>query len=256
MRTCFVIGPIGKANSDTRKRSDQVLKYIIEPALPKDYEALRADRMPDPGMITSQVIQQLLDAPLVIADLSTHNPNVFYELAIRHATRKPVIHLIGKDETIPFDVSDFRAITIAIDDLEIVDRAKTDIANQLESIGDNPKPMQTPISVAKAIDLLKDSENPSEKMMGQLVEDVSSLRAEVRSMRTPDHGSRPPKVTKVGLMALDLVCSRCGRHEVLRGSTGDSHTKIMEEHGWTLIPKAGLFCQKCHLVHVLETDDD
>jgi hypothetical protein len=61
---------------------------IVAPAAEAcGYDTIRADQIAKPGIITSQVIQHLLDDPLVVADLTGWNPNVFYELAIRHAIR-------------------------------------------------------------------------------------------------------------------------------------------------------------------------
>jgi hypothetical protein len=48
MKTCFVIAPIGEAGSETRKRSDLILKYIISPAAEHcGYSALKADKIGD-----------------------------------------------------------------------------------------------------------------------------------------------------------------------------------------------------------------
>src|SRR5437016_10492301 len=90
-KTCFVISPIGDEGSEVRRRSDQVLKHIVRPAARKcGYSSIvRADQMSKPGLITAQVIQCLVNSNLVVADLTGHNPNVFYELAVRHAIRKP-----------------------------------------------------------------------------------------------------------------------------------------------------------------------
>jgi len=56
-KTCFVIAPIGEPDSETRKRSDQVLKHIISPAIKeRGYAATRADEISEPGIITTQVI--------------------------------------------------------------------------------------------------------------------------------------------------------------------------------------------------------
>jgi hypothetical protein len=91
-KTCFVIAPIGEDNSEIRRRSDLILKYIIEPAATIcRYKAIRADRISEPGMITAQVIQHIVDDPMVIADLTGRNSNVYYELAIGHAIRKPYV---------------------------------------------------------------------------------------------------------------------------------------------------------------------
>lgn len=87
-KVCFVIAPIGEEESETRKRSDQVLKHIITaPVEGLGYEVIRADKISEPGIITSQIIEYIVDADLVVADLTERNPNVFYELALRHATR-------------------------------------------------------------------------------------------------------------------------------------------------------------------------
>src|SRR5690242_1093880 len=94
-RLCFVISEIGEENSEIRRRADDVLKYVIAPAaIDCGYEdPVRADQLPDPGIITSQIIQYLVESPLVVADLTGRNPNVFYELAVRHATGKPVVQM-------------------------------------------------------------------------------------------------------------------------------------------------------------------
>ena len=65
-KSCFVIAPTGEPESDTRKRSDQILRHIIRPAVEaKGYTAIRADEISEPGIITSQVIQHVVDDPLV-----------------------------------------------------------------------------------------------------------------------------------------------------------------------------------------------
>jgi hypothetical protein len=135
MKTCFVIAPIGEARSETRKRSDVVLKHIIAPAVEQcGYDALRADQIAEPGIITSQVIQHVIDAPLVVADLTERNPNVFYELAIRHAIRKPLIQIIRSDEQIPFDVAGTRTIGVDHRDLDSVEFAKVEIVKQINAL--------------------------------------------------------------------------------------------------------------------------
>jgi len=112
-KVCFVIGPIGEEGDEERKHSDMVLESLIERALEGgDLEVIRADKIGDPGMISGQVIEHLLNAALVIADLSFHNPNVFYELAIRHMAGLPTVHIIRKQDQIPFDVKDFRTIHV------------------------------------------------------------------------------------------------------------------------------------------------
>jgi hypothetical protein len=81
--TCFYITPIGDEGSEARKHSDLFLGSLVEPALSTlALKVVRADNIAEPGIITRQVIEHLLRSRLVIADLSFHNPNVFYELAL------------------------------------------------------------------------------------------------------------------------------------------------------------------------------
>ena len=115
------------------KRADQVLRHIIIPAAlnagyAKD-EIVRADHLANPGIITSHIVEHLLNAELVIADLTDHNPNVFYELAIRDAVRKPIVQLIQAGQKIPFDVSPMRTLKINIADPDELDEAEPEDAD-------------------------------------------------------------------------------------------------------------------------------
>lgn len=182
-RICFVISPIGDSDSETRKRSDQVFKHVIAPAvLTLGYRAVRADHISEPGMITSQVIQHIVDDPLVIADLTDRNPNVFYELAIRHAIRKPLVQLIRKGDSIPFDVAGTRTIHVDHRDLDSVDTAKSEIQAQVKSLEIDSSKLETPISVALDLQVLRASSNPEQRSMGDVLAAMTELRAAVASI--------------------------------------------------------------------------
>jgi hypothetical protein len=75
--------------------NNKILKYLIRPVCKQmGYITKRADEINEPGLITKKVIIKLINSDLVIADLTGHNPNAFYELALRHATGKPIILII------------------------------------------------------------------------------------------------------------------------------------------------------------------
>jgi hypothetical protein len=111
-KLCFVVGPIGNEESEERIHADWLLEGIIAPVLAEfsGFIIGRADKDARPGLIDAQLIERLLTADLVIADLSLLNPNVFYEIGIRHMTQKPIIHMQLATERPPFDVSLYRAI--------------------------------------------------------------------------------------------------------------------------------------------------
>jgi hypothetical protein len=110
---CFYIAPIGDETSEQRQHSDLFLSHLVEPALRESgLRVVRADMIGESGMITSQILEHILKAKLVIADLSFQNPNVFYELALRHASKLPIVQIIRKSDRIPFDVNQIRTVQI------------------------------------------------------------------------------------------------------------------------------------------------
>ncbi|HEV7238628.1 MAG TPA: hypothetical protein VGQ36_05255 [Thermoanaerobaculia bacterium] len=197
-RTCFVIAPIGDAGSDTRKRSDQVLQHIIEPCAEEcGYEAVRSDRLGEPGLITSQVITQLVDAPLVIADLSEHNPNVFYELAVRHAVGKPLVQMIRSGERIPFDVAGMRTVQVDHHDLDSVAEAKKELIRQIRAVEKDPSKLHTPISMAINLEGLRSSDQPTERVLADILSSMSDLRSSITSIER-----RLPRTRAISEVAL------------------------------------------------------
>ena len=177
-KTCFVIAPIGEPGSDTRKRSDQVLKHVIAPAVePRGYKTERADQIAEPGMITPQVIDRVRDSDVVVADLAGRNPNVFYELAIRHAEKKPLIHIIAAGEDIPFDVRDVRTISVDIHDLDSVDEARQAISSQIDAIESGDFQMNTPISVAMDLRAYRTSDDLESRALADVLEGIGQLKA-------------------------------------------------------------------------------
>ncbi len=184
-KLCFVISPIGEIESETRKRSDQILKHVIRPAATTcGYKAVRADEIDKPGMITSQVIQHVVNDELVVADLTERNPNVFYELAIRHALRKPLVQIIRKGDAIPFDVAGTRTIYVDHKDLDSVEAAKNEIIAQIKTLEKDSSDLETPISVSLDLHLLRQSEKPEERSLADLVAAVVDLRASLSNVES------------------------------------------------------------------------
>ena len=176
-KACFVIAPIGEPESDTRKRSDQVLRHIIRPAVESlGYLATRADEISQPGNITTQVIQRIIDDPLVIADLTERNPNVYYELAVRHAIRKPFVQIIQEGEEIPFDVAGTRTIFFNLQDPDRVANAKNEMIEQIRALEQDPSDLQTPITVSLDLQRLRGSDNPDVRSIADLVADFTEMR--------------------------------------------------------------------------------
>tara|TARA_Y100000815_G_scaffold266790_1_gene285421 strand:+ start:512 stop:1285 length:774 start_codon:yes stop_codon:yes gene_type:complete len=175
-KTCFVIAPIGEQNSATRQRSDKIFKYVISPVFDKNWTVERADKISEPGIITNQIIERLISSDIVIADLSERNPNVFYELAIRHITRKPYVHLIAHDEDIPFDNAPVRAIKIDVRDLDSVDQAKAELSRQVKRSCESGAEIDSPISVSLSISDLKRSSDSESVALQSILSEMTLIK--------------------------------------------------------------------------------
>jgi hypothetical protein len=151
-KICFYITPIGEENSEQRRHSDFMMEYIIKPAVAEfGLTVVRADQMVKPGMIGKQVIEHILNARLVIVDLSFHNPNVFYELCLRHATRLPTVQVKRTEDTIPFDLNQYRTISIETRDaytlMPKIQTYTAEVANQVRRSLDDSESGDNPISL-------------------------------------------------------------------------------------------------------------
>ncbi len=117
IESCFIIGPIGDrlapyGTEERQKYEDaiQVLSNIIEPACQAvGLNPVRADAISQTGEIPEQAFLHIRDDDLVIADLTGGNPNVMYELGLRHTTNKLTIQ-IGERGRLPFDITVIRTI--------------------------------------------------------------------------------------------------------------------------------------------------
>ncbi|MBB3385711.1 MULTISPECIES: hypothetical protein [unclassified Rhizobium] len=173
---CFVVGPIGESGSETRRRADWLLKGVIVPTFNdhfSGFEIKRADTISSPGMIDVQLIEMLFEAELVIVDMSETNANAFYEMGIRHAFSKPVIHMFAQGTKIPFDVAPHRAIPFSIDHIEDLWLAGVALK---DAVTEAIKPGFTVINpVTRALGLKK-FETTATPEMQLLWDEISELR--------------------------------------------------------------------------------
>ncbi len=149
---CFYITPIVEEGSDQRKHSDLFMGALIEPALAEfGLNLVRADKIGEAGMITGQVIEHIVASKLVIVDLSYHNPNVFYELALRHAVRKPIVQISRLADKLPFDISQVRTVVVDTTDIYSfvpqLESLKAQIAAQIRKTLDEASDVENPLSV-------------------------------------------------------------------------------------------------------------
>lgn len=145
---CFIITPIGEEGSVIRKKTDGLIDNVLEPICNElNMEAIPAHKIDKLGSITNQVVQNVLDSKMVIANLTGLNPNVMYELAIRHAIKKPVICIAEQGTKLPFDITTERTIFYS-DDMYGATRLRSELRDKLQAALSD-KDIDNPIYRAK-----------------------------------------------------------------------------------------------------------
>ena len=194
-RVCFVVGPIGEPDSEVRIHADWFLEEIVEPVIKEldGFEVIRADKIAAPGMIDAQVIGHLLESEIVVADLSSLNPNAFYEIGLRHMIQKPIIHMQLADDKIPFDVSLYRAIKFSRTRPSDIRRAKDDLRSALKAVLAENYKVDNPVTRARGQISLELQASPPEKVLNDqlraLQRRVSELESNSASLEDDGDGS-------------------------------------------------------------------
>lgn len=144
---CFVIMPFTPA-------FDKVYKKSILPAANDQnvrYNCRRVDILRGAYRITDRIVGGLFSADVVIADTTSQNPNVMYELGTAHTVGRKTIMIAQSAQDLPFDINAYRAVIYNTSE-EGLDRLRQDLIEELCSarlgtMFDNPVQDSKPHSV-------------------------------------------------------------------------------------------------------------
>jgi hypothetical protein len=133
---CFVLMPFGKKpdNGGPDIDFDSVYYDLIFPAIEEaGLKPIRADEEKVGGIIHKPMFERLILCEYAVVDLTTANPNVFYELGVRHAARPystVLLYAEGRKQ-LPFDIAPLRAIPYKLDSLGKPDQQANDKAKEI-----------------------------------------------------------------------------------------------------------------------------
>lgn len=132
MSFCFVLMPFGTKPDESGRmiQFDRVYRDIIEPAIrDAEMDPIRADQETAGGIIHKAMFERLLLCDFAVADLTTANANVFYELGIRHGIRPhSTVLVFGQGSRLPFDVAPLRGLPYRLDAGGVPEAAEADRA--------------------------------------------------------------------------------------------------------------------------------
>lgn len=131
--TCFVMMPFGAW-------FDIYYQDIYVPAIREaGFEPIRADELFSTGSVVEQIWEQIQKAKVLLADLTGRNANVFYELGLAHAARKPVVFTAPQVEDVPFDLRHLRVIIYEVREPEWSTKLRTSVTDYLKNSFKDPE---------------------------------------------------------------------------------------------------------------------
>lgn len=110
-KECFVIMPISTPKFEKYEENhfNHVYEKLLKPAIKEaGFKPIRSDDIKKSDLIVVDIINKLLESPMAVCDLSSHNPNVLYELALRQAFDNPIALVKERGEKDIFDISGIR----------------------------------------------------------------------------------------------------------------------------------------------------
>lgn len=176
VKTCFIVTQIGSPGSPENEHANKVLKYLIQPVCDElDYLAIRVDKESINGNINERIINHLKNDDIVIADMTGHNPNAFFELGYRQALGLPLVPIIEASQSLPFDV--IAENTVFYDtDVSKIDESKNRLKNMLLDYKDFIMPNKRPKNIPE-FDKINDK-------LDEIIKNTSLLKNNFSNTRT------------------------------------------------------------------------
>lgn len=106
---CFIIMPFTSPTGYDENHFSRVYEYIIKPACEKaGFEPVIAKETAKTNLIALEILKHIVEYDMALCDVSSRNPNVFYELGLRHAFNKKTVLIKDKRTETPFDIASLR----------------------------------------------------------------------------------------------------------------------------------------------------
>lgn len=153
-KNCFVIMPFSSTKTCSEDEWTEIFEKVIRPAVEKsgyNYECERANI--HFGSIIWEILDKLNRSELIIADITDRNPNVLYELGVRHALGGPAIAIAQKKDDIPFDLLPYPYKIYGWKIDKEKKEFKKEIKKAIAELEQNPKKAVSP--VRKYLDLIE-----------------------------------------------------------------------------------------------------
>lgn len=196
-KKCFVIMPISDVDGYPKGHFNRVYDYIIVPVCKQEgYEPIRADATSKSNVIIVDILRNILECDMAICDLSSRNPNVFYELGFRQAFNMKTVLMKDDQTDRPFDVSTIRSINYESSlRIDLVNKAITELTKALKET--NEMSEKEPNSLLKLLSIDNPAKLPDRQKLSldsslilQAIQDLSmDMHRSMNQKRIIDGGN-------------------------------------------------------------------
>ncbi|HET1766056.1 TPA: hypothetical protein VQQ32_001602 [Streptococcus pneumoniae] len=186
-RICFIVTAIGESGTETRDRADEVFSYLIAPVCEElGYKPVRVDQVDAVDNINETIINYLKTAPMVVADMTGHNPNAFYELGFRQAKELPLVPIIQAGNGLPFDVISQRTVFYNLS-VGKIEQSKRELKAKMESFENFEMPESR---IDKSV-TLEELDDKLTKKLNKILNLLESQQSYSSRIHTYDFNAKP-----------------------------------------------------------------
>lgn len=238
LKECFVIMPISDVPDYPSGHFSRVFNHIIVPACKKvGYQAIRADITSKTNVIIADILKHVVSCDMAICDLSSRNPNVFYELGFRQAFDKKTVLMIDERTERPFDISPIRSFqyssTLRID---LVENAINDLVKSLQETqkmkADEANSLLKFLAIDNPASLPKKEElSAGNALILQAIKELSDRMQPNIYLKPRTNPKKGPR--SFAILSNDAILSE-GDH-LLDKTTNEEYGEVLEIHGNSIV---------------------
>jgi len=263
--TCFAIMPISDADGYDPGHFGRVYEFIIKPACKNaGFRPIRADEVQVTNYIVVDILRRILDADMVVCDLSARNSNVLYELGIRQAFNQPVTLIRDSKTPRIFDIQGLR--DLEYDETLRIDKINSAVESLTNLLTNNSKLAQGEVNSIIQLLGVKPAQAPSievstdTSLLLEAIGDISKRISRIEdAMRSQKVDARWPPPRPLYILNNDHILT--GGRRVHHPSYGDGEVTEMgtafvtvnfDKAGPTLFRKDGEDIQRLQTSFVRE----
>ncbi|MCK4368571.1 MAG: hypothetical protein KAV68_02735 [Dehalococcoidales bacterium] len=175
-KKCFVIMPVSKTKSCTEAEWTGIFEHMVKPAVTGSRLGFECERAkPRSGAFIKDILEGLNRSEVVIADLTNRNPNVCYELGIRHTLKNRTILIAQNIDDVPSDLQSYWVVVYK-KDLTGASEFKKKVRDILKEMQKDPKKPDSPVADflhLKNIDIIAYEKSENLQKLTALISELS-----------------------------------------------------------------------------------